>query len=185
MEDFDFRLARREVVLGGLACCLAPAAAFADKSALPQKGDKLVFDAGPDDGKPVTLDGVNDKSGVVLAVPMDGSGAKKTGSRYSKILLIRMKADEIEDEYKPLTVEGVAAYSAICTHAGCTINAFNSTSRHLECFCHHSEFKPAEGGAVAHGPARKRLPQLPIAKGEGGVLTVAGEFTGKPGVGPA
>ena len=86
---------------GGCAwrtCLLpCPGRGFRRWFALPQKGDKLVFDAGPDDGKPVTLDGVNDKSGVVLAVPMDGSGAKKTGSRYSKILLIRMKADEIED----------------------------------------------------------------------------------------
>jgi rieske iron-sulfur protein len=185
MEEFDLRLARRDVVLGGLACCLVPATAFAEDPNLPQKGDKLVFDAGPDDGKVITVGGVTDTSGVVLAAPTDPSGAKKTGSRYLKVLLVRLKPEEIEEEFRPLTVEGVAAYSAICTHAGCTINAFNATSRHLECFCHHSEFSPADGGAVAHGPARKRLPQLPIAKGDDGALVVAGDFTGKPGVGPA
>ena len=42
-----------------------------------------------------------------------------------------------------------------------------------------------KGGRVAKGPARKRLPVLPLAKGEGGTLMVAGGFIGKPGPGPA
>jgi rieske iron-sulfur protein len=185
MSDAGIPIGRRDVMIGAMACCLAPGLALADESDLPQKGDKLVLDAGPDDGKPVTLDGVTDTNGVVLAVPTDASGAKKTGSRFSKVLLIRLKPEEIQDEFKQHAVDGVVAFSAICTHAACTINAFNPTSRHLECFCHHSEFSPADGGAVAHGPAHKRLPMLPIAKGDAGALVVAGGFTGKPGIGPA
>jgi len=185
MSAAGIPLDRRDVVIGAMACCLAPGIAVANESELPQKGDKLVLDAGPDDGKPVTLDSVTDKSGVVLAVPTDTGGAKKTGSRFSKVLLIRLKPEEIQDEFKSKAVDRVVAFSAVCTHAGCTINAFNPSSRRLECFCHHSEFSPAEGGAVAHGPARKRLPMLPITKGEGGALIVAGEFTGKPGPAPA
>jgi rieske iron-sulfur protein len=185
MSDAGIPIGRRDLMIGAVACCLVPGTAAADESDLPQKGDKLVLDAGPDDGKPVTVNGVTDKSGVVLAVPTDASGAKKTSSRYSKILLIRLKPEEIQDEFKQNTVDGIVAFSAICTHAGCTINAFNPTSRHLECFCHHSEFSPTDGGAVAHGPARKRLPMLPIAKSDDGALLVGGEFTGKPGIGPA
>jgi Rieske Fe-S protein len=185
MSDAGIPIGRRDVMIGAVACCLVPGIALGDESDLPQKGDKLVFDAGPDDGKPVTADGVTDKSGVVLAVPTDASGAKKTKSRFSKVLLVRLKPEEIQDDYKANAVDGVVAFSAICTHQGCTINAFNPTSLHLECFCHHSEFRPADGGAVAHGPARKRLPMLPIAKGDGGALVVSAEFTSKPGIGPA
>jgi len=185
MSDAGIPLGRRDVVVGALACCLAPAIALGDDSGLPQKGDNLVHDEGPDDGKPVTAESVAKATGVVLAVPSNASGAKKNSSRFSKVVLVQLKPDEIQDEYRPNAVDGVVAFSAICTHQACTINAFNPTSRHLECFCHHSEFSVAEGGAVAHGPARKRLPMLPIAKGEGGVLIVADEFTGKPGAGPA
>ncbi len=181
MTDAGIPLGRREVVFGAVACCLAPGIALGDESELPQKGDKLVHDDGPDDGKPVTVESVAKATGVVLAVPADASGAKKNSSRFSKVLLIQLKPEEIHDEFKPDAVDGAMAFSAICTHQGCTINAFNPTSRHLECFCHHSEFSPADGGAVAHGPARKRLPLLPIAKGDGGIIVVAGEFAGKPG----
>ena len=185
MTRADVRIARRDAILGVLACCVAPVAASANESDLPQKGDKLVFDAGPDDGKPLTVEGVAKSTGVVLAVPLNAAGAKKTNSRFSKIALVQLKPEEIPEEYKANAVDGVVAYSAICTHQGCTINAFNPTARNLECFCHHSQFSAAEGGGVAHGPAKKRLPMLPLAKGEGGALIVAGEFTGKPGPAPA
>jgi hypothetical protein len=68
MSDAGIPIGRRDVMIGAMACCLAPGLALADESDLPQKGDKLVLDAGPDDGKPVTLDGVTDTNGVVLAV---------------------------------------------------------------------------------------------------------------------
>jgi rieske iron-sulfur protein len=185
MFDTSTRIGRRDAILGAVACCLGPTMVQADESDLPQKGDKLVFDAGPEDGKPLTVAGVAAATGVVVAVPVNASGAKKNASRFSKIALVQLKPEEIQDDIKANTVDGIVAFSAICTHQGCTINAFNPTSRHLECFCHHSEFSPSEGGSVAHGPAKKRLPLLPLAKGDGGALIVAGEFTGKPGPGPA
>ena len=184
MDDARSRIARRDVLVGAAACCLAPGIAFADDADLPKKGDKLVFDEGPDDGKPVTAERVVSANNVVIAVPTDATGAKKAGSRLSKVVLVSLKPEEIQEEYKPHAVGGVLAFSAICTHQSCTVNAFNPTSRHLECFCHHSEFSPAEGGAVAKGPARKRLPILPITKADGGVLIVADGFIGTPGPPP-
>jgi len=48
----------------------------------------------------------------------------------------------------------VVALSAICTHAGCSMD-FDMNKERLTCPCHGSEF--TETGAVAVGPARQPL----------------------------
>jgi Rieske Fe-S protein len=56
------------------------------------------------------------------------------------------------------------AYSAICTHQGCTVAYKNGQ---LACPCHGSVFDPAHGAAVVAGPAPKPLPEIPV-KVQGG-----------------
>jgi cytochrome b6-f complex iron-sulfur subunit len=56
------------------------------------------------------------------------------------------------------------AYSAICTHQGCTVAYKNGQ---LACPCHGSVFDPADGAAVVAGPAPKPLPEIPV-KVQGG-----------------
>ena len=56
------------------------------------------------------------------------------------------------------------AYSAICTHQGCTV-AYQGGQ--LACPCHGSVFDPANGGAVVTGPATTPLPEIPV-KVQGG-----------------
>jgi cytochrome b6-f complex iron-sulfur subunit len=56
------------------------------------------------------------------------------------------------------------AYSAICTHQGCTVAYKNGQ---LACPCHGSVFDPADGAAVIAGPAPKPLPEIPV-KVQGG-----------------
>jgi len=51
------------------------------------------------------------------------------------------------------------AYSAVCTHQGCTV-AFNNGQ--LACPCHGSVFDPANGAAVVAGPAPRPLPEIPV-----------------------
>jgi arsenite oxidase small subunit len=58
------------------------------------------------------------------------------------------------------------AYSAVCTHMGCTVAYQNGE---LACPCHGSVFDPSKGGAVVYGPAPTPLPQLPIKVQNGGV----------------
>jgi len=48
----------------------------------------------------------------------------------------------------------VVAVSAICTHAGCSMN-FNASQQLLDCPCHGSQF--SESGQVVRGPARTPL----------------------------
>lgn len=61
-----------------------------------------------------------------------------------------------------------AAYSAICTHAQCTV-AFQNGS--LACPCHGSLFDPANGGAVVQGPAQQPLPEVTVEVRGGEVFT--------------
>jgi Rieske Fe-S protein len=56
------------------------------------------------------------------------------------------------------------AYSAICTHQGCTVAYKNGQ---LACPCHGSVFDPADGAAVIAGPAPKPLAEIPV-KVQGG-----------------
>ena len=60
------------------------------------------------------------------------------------------------------TKAGVFAYSAICTHQGCTVN-FNSDNGHFQCPCHGAEFDPANGAKVLAGPAPSPLTKIKIS----------------------
>jgi Rieske Fe-S protein len=61
------------------------------------------------------------------------------------------------------------AFTAVCTHAGCTVN--NVESDVITCLCHGSQFD-ASTGAVVRGPATTPLAGIPIAV-EGGEITFA------------
>ncbi|MER6125111.1 Rieske (2Fe-2S) protein [Streptomyces sp. NPDC001795] len=47
------------------------------------------------------------------------------------------------------------AFSAICTHQGCTVNAVADGT--IDCACHGSKYHIADA-SVAHGPATRPLP---------------------------
>jgi Rieske Fe-S protein len=59
------------------------------------------------------------------------------------------------------------AYSAVCTHAGCTV-AYKDGQ--LACPCHGSIFDAANGAEVVSGPAQTPLPQIPIRMQDGQIL---------------
>ncbi|KUN77247.1 Rieske (2Fe-2S) protein [Streptomyces griseoruber] len=51
------------------------------------------------------------------------------------------------------------AFSAVCTHQGCTVGSVADGT--INCPCHKSEFRIADG-SVASGPATKPLPEKQI-----------------------
>jgi len=59
------------------------------------------------------------------------------------------------------TKTGVFAYSATCTHQGCTVTYKNS-NKSLYCPCHGAEFDPFKNGGVLTGPARDALPSVKV-----------------------
>ena len=61
----------------------------------------------------------------------------------------------------------VRAFSAICTHQGCTVRA---QEEDLYCPCHGSEFSLTDG-SVIHGPAQDPLPEIPVSLENGNVVT--------------
>lgn len=65
-----------------------------------------------------------------------------------------------------------AAYSAECTHQGCTVSYKIGASGggYLGCPCHNSVFEPAEGGRAVSGPAEDPLPKIPVEVREGKVF---------------
>jgi thiosulfate dehydrogenase [quinone] large subunit len=59
------------------------------------------------------------------------------------------------------TKTGVFAYSATCTHEGCTV-AYQSSNKSLYCPCHGAEFDPFKNGGVIAGPTRDALPTVKV-----------------------
>ncbi|MGH3670513.1 MAG: Rieske (2Fe-2S) protein [Pseudonocardiaceae bacterium] len=57
------------------------------------------------------------------------------------------------------------AFSAVCTHEGCTVNKVASGT--IDCPCHGSKYAIADG-SVVHGPASRPLParQITVSQGE-------------------
>ncbi|MEV6873270.1 Rieske (2Fe-2S) protein [Amycolatopsis sp. NPDC051128] len=62
-----------------------------------------------------------------------------------------------------------AAFSAICTHQGCTVDSVADGT--INCPCHGSKFKIADG-SVANGPAAQPLAKKTITVA-GGKITLA------------
>jgi Rieske Fe-S protein len=65
------------------------------------------------------------------------------------------------------TGDTVAAFSAKCTHMGCTVKPAGGE---LHCPCHGSKFN-ALTGAVIHGPASAPLPKIDVKVANGEVVT--------------
>ncbi|WP_036554103.1 Rieske (2Fe-2S) protein [Nocardioides insulae] len=74
-------------------------------------------------------------------------------------------------------IDGIVAYSKICTHVGCPISLNERTTHHLLCPCHQSTFDLADSGKVVFGPAGRHLPQLPLAVDDEGYLIAQSDFT--------
>ncbi|HEX5267922.1 MAG TPA: Rieske (2Fe-2S) protein [Acidimicrobiales bacterium] len=62
----------------------------------------------------------------------------------------------------------VHAFSATCTHQGCTVDAVQNGV--ITCPCHGSRFD-ARTGAVLTGPAPRPLPAVAVVVRNGGVYT--------------
>jgi Rieske Fe-S protein len=67
------------------------------------------------------------------------------------------------------TADGtVHAFSATCTHQGCTVDRVAAGT--IDCPCHGSRFAVATG-AVVSGPAPRPLPGVPVTVRDGQVYT--------------
>jgi rieske iron-sulfur protein len=167
--------------LGLLLPEVAIAQAANPRNARPQDGDRFVFAGGERKGIMVTLADLPAGGPPVAAYPQDpGNGIVRDGSRLNQVLLIRLDPAELTDATRARAVQGIIAYSAICTHTGCDSWAWENEKKLLKCPCHDSEFDAKDGARVANGPAPRRLAALPL-KIIDGVVMAAGNFAGRVG----
>jgi len=151
------------------------------RSIRPQPGDQLVFADGTHKEEIISVADIEPGGPQVHAFAFDSrSKLIRDGSRLNKILLVRSDLESLGEETRARAVEGVTAYSAICTHQGCEVVAWESQTKLLWCPCHDSKYDPRDNGRVVGGPAPRRLAALPL-KLVDGALTVAGGFTGPVG----
>ncbi|WP_435769311.1 cytochrome bc1 complex Rieske iron-sulfur subunit [Nocardioides sp. SYSU DS0651] len=101
----------------------------------------------------------------------------------ASLILLRMNPKDIKhgkaadgSSRENWHVDGIVAYSKICTHVGCPISLNERTTHHLLCPCHQSTFDLADAGRVVFGPAGRPLPQLPLAVDEEGYLVAQSDF---------
>jgi len=151
------------------------------RSVRPQPGDQLVFADGTRKGEIISVADIEPGGPQVQAFALEPrSKLIRDGSRLNKILLVRSDPESLSAETRNRAVEGITAYSGVCTHQGCDVGTWDAQTKLLWCPCHDSKYDPRENGRVVGGPAPKRLAALPL-KMVDGALTVAGGFTGPVG----
>ncbi|WP_237224929.1 cytochrome bc1 complex Rieske iron-sulfur subunit [Rothia nasisuis] len=99
----------------------------------------------------------------------------------AKAVVLLMRLDPADVKYttpgrENWNVDGIYAYSKVCTHVGCPIALYEQRTHHLLCPCHQSTFDAAEECKVIFGPAGHALPQLPIAVDSEGYLVAQSDF---------
>ena len=152
----------------------------------PQTGDLLVISEGPQAGQLIKPSDLTLGEPPLHAWPKDSkTSVVRDGSRLNEILIIKLDPAELDDETRGRSAGGIVAYSAVCTHAGCSVTAWmkgeGSDKDVLKCMCHNSEYDPRESAQVVFGPAPRRLAALPLAIA-GDLLAIAAPFAGKVGV---
>jgi ubiquinol-cytochrome c reductase iron-sulfur subunit len=101
-----------------------------------------------------------------------------TPSEDSATLLIRVDPAllELPDDRASWVVDGVVAYSKICTHVGCPVGLYRETTHELLCPCHQSTFAVLHGAKPTFGPATRSLPQLPLALDDEGYIVAQSDY---------
>ncbi|MDQ7991301.1 MAG: Rieske 2Fe-2S domain-containing protein [Propionicimonas sp.] len=103
----------------------------------------------------------------------------QTAKAKSSLIVVRMDPASIRvpASRQDWQVDGILAYSKICTHVGCPISLWEQQTHHLLCPCHQSTFDLGNSGVVVFGPAARSLPQLPITTDANGYLIARSGFT--------
>ncbi|KQQ95220.1 MULTISPECIES: cytochrome bc1 complex Rieske iron-sulfur subunit [Microbacteriaceae] len=94
------------------------------------------------------------------------------------VLLMRLRPEDLNElpERADWSYDGIVAYSKICTHVGCPVALYEQQTHHLLCPCHQSQFDVSNHCEVIFGPAKRPLPQLPIAVDSEGYLIAQSDF---------
>jgi ubiquinol-cytochrome c reductase iron-sulfur subunit len=177
------RLLRRTLLLAAAPLGLLPLLLLRDLGPLPEKklrhtswknGTRLVVDG---TGQPLRKTDFNSPGGIITVIP---EGAEDDLDEIAKaaVVLINVPQDlmKVKKGRENWHVDGIVAYSKICTHVGCPAALYEQTTHHILCPCHQSTFDALDSAKVIFGPAARPLPQLPIGVDSEGYLIATSDF---------
>ncbi len=146
------------------------------KHTLWKKGTRLTRDPS---GTPIKASDVTIGSAFhVIPEGLNEEEEKLEEKAKAAVLVMRLNPADLNEspERAGWSYDGIVAYSKICTHVGCPVALYEQQTHHLLCPCHQSQFDVANHAAVIFGPAKRPLPQLPIAVDSEGYLIAQSDF---------
>jgi ubiquinol-cytochrome c reductase iron-sulfur subunit len=157
---------------------LAPAAEPNDllRHTLWEKGTRLTRDPS---GTPIKASDVTFGSAFhVIPDGLNDAEDKLEEKAKAAVLLMRLRPEDLNEaeDRKDWSYDGIVAYSKICTHVGCPVALYEQQTHNLLCPCHQSQFDVSNHCEVIFGPAKRALPQLPIAIDDEGYLVAQSDF---------
>jgi len=101
-----------------------------------------------------------------------GPASSQGGKRLASVSQVPVRGGLVVGSAGLVLIRGqgddVHAFSAVCTHQGCTVDRVAGGK--IFCPCHGSSFDAATG-AVTHGPASRPLATIPVVVREGTVYS--------------
>ena len=82
-------------------------------SAPPRPGDRLIFLAGPKQGKPARSEDLELGGPQAQAYPADLNGAVRNGTPLNLVILVRVGGDGLDEETRARSADGVVAYLGV------------------------------------------------------------------------
>ncbi len=185
-------LLRRTMLLATAPLALAPLVLLRDLGPLPgtslrhtvwRKGLRAVTLGGNLPLRPADLD----TPGTMITVIPEGYADNEDALAKAGVILIKFAPGQLRvpTVYQGKTqlygmnwtINNIVAYSKICTHVGCPVALYETTTHHILCPCHQSTFDAATGATVVFGPAARPLPQLPLMLDSNGYIVARSDFT--------
>ncbi len=133
------------------------------------------------EGKAVRSDDLD--VGSVLTVFPEGLDPRHNVDTTTVLVRVDPADLDLPEGRDAWVVDGVVAYSKLCTHAGCPVGLYADEYHQLTCPCHFSIFDVLRGAEPVEGPASRPLPQLPLGADPDGYLIALGDFTAPVGPG--
>lgn len=175
-------LLRRTLIAATLPLAVAPVVLLRDMGPLPgtslrhtvwRKGTRLLIDVS---NTPIRASEFSSAGGMLTVIP-EGYENDEDALAKAATVIIKFRPEELEHPtVLNWTVNGIVAYSKICTHVGCPASLYEQTTHHILCPCHQSTFDAPRGAQVIFGPAARPLPQLPITTNAEGYLVAQSDF---------
>jgi cytochrome b6-f complex iron-sulfur subunit len=148
----DDEISRRKFIEAGITGAAALPVAGALLSACGKAGTTA-----PGTGDP----GATTDSNNLLTLPFSSfSGLQTAGGSARLSVTTASKGTQVVSVTRVSATSAVTV-SAVCTHQGCEIGDYASSSQEYTCPCHGSVFSAS--GAVVNGPASEPLPTFTTA----------------------